>query len=184
MWVDVALICVCMWCVWQTVGSVELVLSFHHVGSQDWTQISIGSRCLYLLSHLISTFVTFKNWPPLVVGSTSALGSEGSCDVCLRSVSLMLVSQRLSSQCSHVLRWTFREWLDNEGADYQWIDLMVPLGLGKEAVGLAGEQTMEVCPTKVFLIPNLFMPLLPGSWPAQGEQFPFTVPQHHESIFL
>lgn len=72
----------------------------------------------------------------------------------------MLVCQRLSSQCSHVLRWTFREWLDNEGADYQWIDLMVSLGLGKEAVGLAGEQTMEVRPAKVFLIPNLFMRFL------------------------
>lgn len=102
----------------------------------------------------------------------------------LTSVSLMLMCRRFSSQCSHVLRWAFREWLDNEGADYQWIDLMVPLGLGKEVVGLAGEQTMEVCPAKVFLIPNLFMPLLPGSWLAQGEQFPFTVPQHHESTLL
>lgn len=62
---------------------------------------------------------------------------------------------------------------------------MVSLGLGNEAVGLAGEQTMEVCLAKVFLIPNLLLPLLSGSWLVQGEQFPFTKPQHHdESILL
>lgn len=58
------------------------------------------------------------------------------------------------------------KWLDNEGADCQRIDLMVSLGLlGKEEVGLAGEQPMGACLAKVFLVPNVFLPPLPGSWP-------------------
>lgn len=70
----------------------------------------------------------------------------------------------LSSQCNHVLSGLTGKQLDNEGADCQRIDLMVSLGLlGKEEVGLAGEQPMEVCPAKVFLVPNVFLPPLPGS---------------------
>jgi hypothetical protein len=38
---------------------LELVLSFHHMSSKDWTQvIGLGSKCLNPLSHLAGSTVT------------------------------------------------------------------------------------------------------------------------------
>lgn len=53
---------------WRSEDSLQkLFLSFHHVGSWDWTQvIMFGGKCFYPLSHLPSSgtwsFETSNNW--------------------------------------------------------------------------------------------------------------------------
>lgn len=38
----------------EVIGQLVDVLSFHHVGSEDQTQIIIGGKCLYALSRLLA----------------------------------------------------------------------------------------------------------------------------------
>jgi hypothetical protein len=54
-------VCVGMYATWACGGpSQESALSFHYVHSKDWTQFTkLGSKCLYLLSHLIGPLEHF-----------------------------------------------------------------------------------------------------------------------------